>query len=220
MCSGDLLSEYSLINIVRVTRAKPMSPKDRRRAIISATTDLVLEHGPEATTRQIADACGIAEGTLFRVFESKDDILAAVVEQLLDPSFLIADIEAIPAEDDAADTVRALVAMIQTATTRIRSVMMALHTAQNAMENRRTHHGPHDKTKFLEGQAAIAEAIARGLSSHADQLRVDPETAASFIRTTIFASNMPGLPTLSDPDVFTDLLVHALVKEPACPVTH
>ena len=55
-----------------------MSPEDRRQAIISATTDLVLEHGPAATTRQIADACGIAEGTLFRVFESKDDILAAV----------------------------------------------------------------------------------------------------------------------------------------------
>ncbi|HEY5181539.1 MAG TPA: TetR/AcrR family transcriptional regulator [Dermatophilaceae bacterium] len=196
-----------------------MSPEHRRQAIISATADLVLEHGPEATTRQIADACGIAEGTLFRVFESKDDILAAVVERLVDPSFLIADIEAIPAEDDVADTVRALVAMIDTATTRIRSVMMALQTAQNAMESGRNHHGPHDRTKFLEDQAAIADAIGRVLSSHADQLRVDPETAASFIRTTVFASKLPGLSKLSDPDVFTDLLVHALVKEHACPVT-
>src|SRR5665647_631471 len=133
MRSSDLLSEHSLIHTVRVMRAKPMSPEDRRQAIISATTDLVLEHGPEATTRQIADACGIAEGTLFRVFESKDDILAAVVEQLLDPRFLIDDIEAISPMDDVADTVRALVAVVDAATTRIRSVMMALHTAQNAM---------------------------------------------------------------------------------------
>jgi len=196
-----------------------MSPEDRRQAIISATTDLVLEHGPAATTRQIADACGIAEGTLFRVFESKDDILAAVVEQLLDPRFLIDDIEAISPMDDVADTVRALVAVVDAATTRIRSVMMALHTAQNAMESRRNHHGPRDKTKFLEDQAAIAHAMARVLSSHADQLRVDPETAASFIRTTVFASTLPGLPKLSEPHVFTDLLVHALVKELACPVT-
>src|SRR5664279_4342047 len=98
MRSSDLLSEHSLIHTVRVMRARPMSPLDRRQAIIAATTDLVLEHGTEATTRQIADACGIAEGTLFRVFESKDEILAAVVEQLLDPKFVIDEIEAIRTE--------------------------------------------------------------------------------------------------------------------------
>src|SRR5665811_1164294 len=133
MRSSDLLSEHSLTHTVRVMRAKPMSPEDRRQAIISATTDLVLEHRPAATTRQIADACGIAEGTLFRVFESKDDILAAVVEQLLDPKFLIDDIEAISAEDNVVDTVRALVAVVDAAAKRVRSVMMALHTAQDAM---------------------------------------------------------------------------------------
>ncbi len=140
-----------------------MSPLARRQAIISATTDLVLEHGPAATTRQIADACGIAEGTLFRVFESKDEILAAVVEQLLDPRFVIDEIDATPPSDDAADTVRALVTVAEASTTRIRSVMMALHTAQNDTDRRRPH-GPHDKTKFFEDQVAIGTAMARVLS--------------------------------------------------------
>ena len=85
-----------------------MSPEDRRQAIISATTDLVLEHGPAATTRQIADACGIAEGTLFRVFESKDDILAAVVEHLLDPTFVTPETQAIPPPDPQEDAVTAV----------------------------------------------------------------------------------------------------------------
>jgi len=192
-----------------------MSPEDRRQAIISATTDLVIEHGPEATTRQIADACGIAEGTLFRVFASKDEILAAVVEQLLDARFLIAEIEALPVADHAADAVRALVGLVEGSTTRIRSVMMALHTAQNEAD-RRGNHGPRDKTKFLDDQAAIDTSLARVLSAHEDELRVDTATAATFIRTVVFAGNLPMVPKLNDPRVFTDLLVHALVKEPAC----
>jgi AcrR family transcriptional regulator len=195
-----------------------MSPDDRRQAIISATTDLVLEHGPAATTRQIADACGIAEGTLFRVFESKDDILAAVVEQLLDPRFVIDEIEAIAPKDNAADTIRALAAVVDESTTRIRSVMMALHTAQNDTERRR-HHGPLDKNKFFDDQAAIGEAMACVLSPHRAELRVDPETAATFLRTTVFAGSLPAIPQLNDSEVFTNLLVHALVKEPACSIT-
>ena len=195
-----------------------MTPEDRRQAIIEATTDLVLEHGPEATTRQIADACGIAEGTLFRVFESKGEILAAVVEQLLDPKFVIDEIEAVVPTDTAAGTVRALAAVIGESTTRIRSVMMALHTAQNDSD-RRHNHGPRDKNKFFDGQAAIGAAMARVLSHHRDELRVDPETAAAFLRTTVFAGNLPVVSQPTDPHVFTDLLVHALVKEPACSIT-
>ena len=195
-----------------------MSPEDRRQAIISATTDLVLEHGPAATTRQIADACGIAEGTLFRVFESKDDILAAVVEQLLDPKFVIDEIEAVVPTAAAADTVRALAAVIRESTTRIRSVMMALHSAQTDTD-RRGNHGPRDKNKFFDDQAAIGEAMAHVLSAHSEELRVDPGTAAAFIRMTVFAGNLPMVSHPTDPQVFTDLLVHALVKEPACSIT-
>jgi AcrR family transcriptional regulator len=195
-----------------------MSPDDRRQAIIAATTDLVLEHGTEATTRQIADACGIAEGTLFRVFESKDEILAAVVEQLLDPQFVIHEIDGLAPTDDAAATVRALAAVVKESTTRIRSVMMALHAAQNDSDRGR-HHGPRDKNKFFEDQAQIGRAMERVLSRHPDELRVDPETSAAFIRMTVFAGNLPAVSQPTDPNVFTDLLVHALVKEPACSIT-
>ena len=38
---------------------------------------VVLDKGLAVTTRELASAAGVAEGTLFRVFESKDDLVLA-----------------------------------------------------------------------------------------------------------------------------------------------
>jgi AcrR family transcriptional regulator len=56
--------------------------------IISAATPLLVEHGEMVTTKQIAEAAGIAEGTIFRVFADKDALIAAVVEHAVDQTAL------------------------------------------------------------------------------------------------------------------------------------
>ena len=45
-----------------------MSSDNRRRAIVEAITPLLIEHGGGVTTRQMAEAAGIAEGTIFPSF--------------------------------------------------------------------------------------------------------------------------------------------------------
>ena len=49
-----------------------MSVEDRRAAIVEAALPLLIEHGANVTTSQIAAAAGIAEGTVFRAFGDKN----------------------------------------------------------------------------------------------------------------------------------------------------
>ena len=58
-----------------------MPPEDRRAAIIEATLPLLEEYGPGLTTRQIAEASGVAEGTIFRVFTSLQELIEATIRE-------------------------------------------------------------------------------------------------------------------------------------------
>ena len=66
--------------------------------IVEAMLPLLLEHGEMVTTRQIAEAAGIAEGTIFRVFADKDELIAAVVEHATDPAPIEQALAAIDAD--------------------------------------------------------------------------------------------------------------------------
>src|SRR5579862_950547 len=68
----------------KAKRATAMAPEERRSMIVAAALPLLLEHGERLSTRQIAEAAGIAEGTIFRAFPDKDELIAAVLEVALD----------------------------------------------------------------------------------------------------------------------------------------
>jgi AcrR family transcriptional regulator len=54
--------------------ARPRS-EDKRNAILDAATKVFAEQGINAPTAKIARAAGVAEGTLFTYFDSKDTLL-------------------------------------------------------------------------------------------------------------------------------------------------
>jgi AcrR family transcriptional regulator len=62
-----------------------MAPEDRRAALIEATIPLLHEHGLDVSTRRIAEAAGVAEGTIFGVFPDKHSLVLAAMLQALDP---------------------------------------------------------------------------------------------------------------------------------------
>src|SRR5256714_5149792 len=71
---------------IKTVRAAALPPEERRSMIVAATLPLLLEHGERVTSRQIAEAAGIAEGTIFRAFADKDEVIGAVIDAALDPS--------------------------------------------------------------------------------------------------------------------------------------
>lgn len=79
------MSAHSYTVFCMTTRAPALPAEERRSAIIEAALPLFLERGVNVTSRQIAEAAGVAEGTLFAVFGDKQAIIRAAVEAALDP---------------------------------------------------------------------------------------------------------------------------------------
>ena len=68
----------------RQLSAPPPPPAARREAIVSAVLPFLVKHGTSVTSRDRA-AAGVAEGTIFKAFQDKDDLYAAVMARAIDP---------------------------------------------------------------------------------------------------------------------------------------
>lgn len=93
-------------------RAPAMSPEQRREMIIRTAIPLIAEYGAAVTTAKIARAAGIGEGTIFRVFADKDELLQACVAEALSPDHAVRELDAIdmsqPLPDRLAEAAEAL----------------------------------------------------------------------------------------------------------------
>jgi AcrR family transcriptional regulator len=79
----------------RRRRVPALAPEERREALIAATIPLLHEHGLDVSTRQIAAAAGVAEGTIFGVFETKSSLVVCSVVKALDPEGTLDALQAI-----------------------------------------------------------------------------------------------------------------------------
>ncbi|GAB1642033.1 TetR/AcrR family transcriptional regulator [Krasilnikovia sp. MM14-A1259] len=69
----------------RRRRVPALAAEERRAALVAATVPLLHRCGLEISTRQIAQAAGVAEGTIFGVFPDKQSLVVAALMQALDP---------------------------------------------------------------------------------------------------------------------------------------
>src|SRR5215207_8462744 len=111
---------------VRRGRARRLAPEDRRDAIIAATRPLLYAHGRDTTTKVIAEAAGIAEGTIFRSFATKDELFDAVIEQEFDPGPFFEALAGIDLDQSLERRLVEAVGLLQRRFVRIFQLMIAL----------------------------------------------------------------------------------------------
>ncbi|MGY0388791.1 TetR/AcrR family transcriptional regulator [Nocardioides sp. WG-D5] len=203
----------------RRTRAKPIPAADRRAAIIAATETLLIEHGTATTTRLIAEAAGVAEGTIFRHFRDKKELYRAVAENVFDPvrtGESMADVLEDKAEIE--DKLRAVIDLLAAGSQRGVLVMMAVRSAvmeEADPEGVRHPHGP--PTFLIEANKALVDNLTRLVfEPHVDELRLPPRKAALVLRSLTIGAWLPGLnrtnQPLSSEDVIDVLLGGILIE--------
>src|SRR6476620_8608093 len=93
------------------SRAAALPPEQRRAAIVDSTIPLLIEHGSAVTTRQIAEAAGIAEGTIFRVFPNKDALIDAILEDAFEAETTFVALSEIDPDLDLTDRLERAIAI-------------------------------------------------------------------------------------------------------------
>lgn len=193
-------------------RARPLPPDERRRALIDATIPLLLEHGPTVPTRRIAEAAGVAEGTIFRVFESKDDLLHACLIDALSTDDLVADLRGVENLDLHATLVATTSALIRRGDT-IRTLFGMLHQGSGPL----VAHPHTDSTCQRPDPALIRDdvlaVITEALAPHAGALTQPVRTVALTLMTLGYgAAHMGSAPDSLDPEALADILLEGITR--------
>lgn len=177
-------------------RASAMPADERRAAIIDAVRPLLIEFGESVTTRQIACAAGIAEGTIFRVFDDKDALLDAALDAALDPEPLETALAAIDPSQSFIDQLVEATGIIQ------RRVVDVWMLVSNIGSKR------HDQSRRPVTDSA---ALAALFEAHPDQLSIEPQTAAHMLRALTLSLTHPMLAGhASDPMQIVDVLLNGI----------
>lgn len=204
------MSEHSLIYSIPVSRATPLPPDERRRALIEATLPLLRTYGLATSTRQIAEAAGVAEGTIFRVFASKQALLDEAIVDAFSPDRLVATLADTAQAPDLEHLLGQLVAVLQE---HVRDTRLLV-----ALIGHRMHHADDAECRRpdpAEMSRHVRAAVVDVLTPHTEALTVSPETAAGALIALSFGLSFTAVsggepPT---PDQVTGVLLHGIAKE-------
>lgn len=199
-----------------MTRALPLPPDDRRQALIDATLPLLLKQGPHVTTREIARAAGIAEGTIFGVFETKQELIETTVAAALSPAAEIAALEKLPRGEPLEQRVHSILELIGGKISRVRSLFSHLPPREKPARGETAHrHGQCAPTN--DPHELLTDAVMAALTDYQPQLQAPLDLAARTLMALAFAASYPMLDHLPahKTDELTLVALHGLAKDNA-----
>jgi AcrR family transcriptional regulator len=182
-------------------RAPGMSPERRREMIIQTAIPLIAEYGAAVTTAKIARAAGIGEGTIFRVFADKDELLQACVAEALSPENAVRELDAIDVSQPLPDRLAEAAEALQAHMSRMGAIVGSLGHRGGK------HPGTVRGAGREESTARIRTALAELLEPDKSALRRPPEQIAALFFGLLFTQPR----TEDEPDLTPQELVEVFL---------
>lgn len=178
-------------------RAKPLAPEDRRDAILDAVVPLLRAKGRDVSSRELAEAAGVAEGTLFRAFGDKETLIAAAIERIFDHTHLWAALRAVDPELPFELKLAEVVSLLRHHLSDLVAAVIALRIEER-------HPGPDPEDRQL---AIILREVFVG---DMDRFAVPLDIVADYVRMVAFASALPLMPQF-DNAVLSGLIARGIL---------
>lgn len=186
----------------------------RRREIIDAAVRIIAELGyANTTTKEIADAADIAEGTLYNYFESKRDILLGILQRFQqEADELLDEIEYL---EGAADPVAIVEWALNLLLTRLPFTRVLLAESWTDDELLRGY-----ATERVTGVYQRVKSFIVGQMKSGDFRNVDPDLATKMVLGVCVAPVLPVMRGVAEPPspeelhaiavAAVDLMMHGL----------
>ncbi|MFF8356718.1 TetR/AcrR family transcriptional regulator [Streptomyces chartreusis] len=170
--------------------------------IIQTAIPLIAEYGAAVTTAKIARAAGIGEGTIFRVFADKDELLQACVAEALSPEHAIRELDAIDISQPLPVRLAEAGEALQAHMSRMGAILGSLGHGGGK------HPGTVRGAGRQESTARIRTALAELLEPDKATLRRPPEQIAALFFGLLFTQPR----TEDEPDLTPQELVEVFLN--------
>lgn len=189
------------------TRARRLPPEERREALLDATLELIRERHELPTTRQIAEAAGVAEGTIFRAFGALDELFDAVLERTFEARPLFERLAEVDGGAGLESVMVQIVRLLQARFLEIFDVMGAFSLM-----------GPPERFRDPKVQRRQerkgSQMVLALLEPYADELRLPVARVARMTRLLTFSGSHRHINDgeILDPDEIVQTILHGVIK--------